>query len=98
MTPLPPLTIEGTTEPPSGQHGPDSGIRSHTPAPTPDESTEAATEAAAALSATTEAPNRAALYCAEPGCPKSLPIVTGHLDNLEASGWRCFTHKDGRAA
>jgi hypothetical protein len=35
-TPPPTLTIDGTTEPPSGQHGPSSGIRDHRPGPAHD--------------------------------------------------------------
>lgn len=98
MNTPPILSIPDTTEPPSGQHGPDSGLRHqehrdldagvtlrYTP-PEPDYvSDETVADPAVDVTPLVQIP------CAFPGCPKTLPVWTRHAENF--AGWLCLEHK-----
>lgn len=93
------LSIPDTTEPPSGQHGPGSGLRHHEDRPEP---AEPATEPLALTTTETVAEPAidvtplAQIPCSHPGCPKTLPVWTRHAENF--AGWLCLEHKAGDAA
>ena len=98
MNTPPILSIPDTTEPPSGQHGPDSGLRHHEdrpePAPAPTgplalTATEILAEPAVDITPLVEIP------CSHPGCRKTLPVWTRHAENF--AGWLCLTHKGDAA-
>lgn len=92
-TPPPILAIPGTEEPPSGQHGPHSGIHPAEQAhPKPQVDTHTEDVAPVDPTAHLDIAALVELPCAAADCTSTLPVNAAHVDNLD--GWLCRRHKD----